>query len=1144
VPSLSAGERFALPRPPGSGDALLIARLGASARRRGKLLVVFCADAHDAQRLIDELPYFEPALTVRAFPDWETLPYDILSPHQDLVSERLEALYRLLNRDAASTLDVLVVPATTALYRVCPPAYIAGHTFFFRQGQQLDGEKLRAQLVMAGYQHVSQVVAPGEFSVRGGLIDLYPMGSTLPYRLDLLDDAIDVIRAFDPDTQRSLYPVPEVRLLPGREFPLDEAARTAFRGRFREVFEGDPSKATVYKDVGQGIAGPGIEYYLPLFFEQTATLFDYLPAGSELVMHGAIEAACQRFWTETSERYRFLAKDRERPCLPPGHLFIDAQAFFTAAKPYARLAFSEGEGSHPGFAAPAPVNVERKTDDPLARLRALVDRVKIEGGRVLLLADSAGRRETIGQMLRDYALDFADNADFAGFLAADAPLSLGVASLYQGFALPAQRLTLITEAELYAVSPRRNRNRSRERATNVEAMIRDLAELKVGDPVVHVEHGIGRYMGLESMDLGDGATEFLHLDYANSAKLYVPVAQLHLISRYSGADPDAAPLHHLGGGDWEKAKKKAAKQVRDTAAELLNLYAMRAARKGHAFAFKHGDYELFAEGFGFEETPDQQAAIDAVLKDMSAGFPMDRLVCGDVGFGKTEVALRAAFVAVLGGRQVAVLCPTTLLAEQHAQTFRDRFADWPVQIVELSRFRSPKEMADAIVGVNAGTIDIVIGTHKLLTPELRFDRLGLVIIDEEHRFGVRQKERLKSLRAEVDVLTLTATPIPRTLAMSMEGIREFSVIATAPQRRLAIKTFVRKESGSLVREACLRELKRGGQIYFLHNEVDTIQNRRARLAELVPEARIEIAHGQMGERELERVMRDFYQQRFNVLLCTTIIETGIDVPSANTIIIHRADKFGLAQLHQLRGRVGRSHHQAYAYLMVPDEGGMTKNAEKRLEAIQNLEELGSGFYLAMHDLEIRGAGEVLGENQSGNMHEVGFDLYSQMLNAAVRALRSGREPDLMAPLQAVTEINLHVPALLPADYVADVHHRLSLYKKLASCDSEDDLFDVQEEIADRYGKLPEPGKALIETHRLRLVAGQLGVKKIDASNEAIAIGFVPNAPIDPQRLIALMQKEKGMRLAGPDRLRIDRATPNLDARLQLLRTVFKALAPN
>jgi transcription-repair coupling factor (superfamily II helicase) len=1144
LPHLAAGERFALPRPPGSGDALLIAQSAASARRRNRLMVVFCADAHDAQRLVEELPYFDPALTVRAFPDWETLPYDILSPHQDLVSERLEALYRLLNRSRDVALDVLVVPATAALYRLCPPAYILGHTFFFKQGQSLDGEKLRTQLVFAGYQHVSQVVAPGEFSVRGGLIDLYPMGAALPFRLDLLDDAIDTLRAFDPDTQRSLYPVPEVRLLPGREFPLDEAARTAFRGRFREVFEGDPSKVSLYKDVGQGVAPPGIEYYLPLFHEQTATLFDYLAADAELVLHGPIEAACQRFWTETSERYRFLARDRERPCLPPSHLFIDAEAFFTAARPYARLALTEpgSDAARPPFAAPPPVNVERKADDPLARLRALVDRSKIEDGRVLLLADSAGRRETIGQMLRDYAMEFADNADFNAFVSADAPLSLGVAPLQQGFALPGPKLTVLTETELYAVSPRRNRSRARERASSVEAMIRDLAELKVGDPVVHVEHGIGRYLGLEGLDLGDGAAEFLHLQYANDAKLYVPVAQLHLISRYSGADPDAAPLHHLGGGDWEKAKKKAARQVRDTAAELLNLYALRAARKGHAFEFKPGDYELFAEGFGFEETVDQQAAIDAVLKDMRAGFPMDRLVCGDVGFGKTEVALRATFVAVAGGRQVAVLCPTTLLAEQHAQTFRDRFADWPVKIVELSRFRSPKEMADAIAGINAGTIDIVIGTHKLLTPEVRFDRLGLVIIDEEHRFGVRQKERLKSLRAEVDVLTLTATPIPRTLAMSMEGIREFSVIATAPQRRLAIKTFVRKETGSLMREACLRELKRGGQIYFLHNEVETIENRRARLAELVPEARIEIAHGQMGERDLERVMRDFYHQRFNVLLCTTIIETGIDVPSANTIIIHRADKFGLAQLHQLRGRVGRSHHQAYAYLMVPDEGGMTKNAEKRLEAIQNLEELGSGFYLAMHDLEIRGAGEVLGESQSGNMHEVGFDLYTQMLNAAVRALRSGREPDLMAPLQAVTEINLHVPALLPKDYVADVHHRLSMYKKLASCDSEEALLALQEEIVDRYGKLPEPGRALIETHRLRLLAEQLGVKKIDASGEAMAISFVPNAPIDPKRLIALLQKERTMRLAGPERLRIEQKTPTLEARVQVLRGVFKALA--
>jgi len=1148
LPTVACGGRLALARPPGSGDALLVAQLAARARRQAQLVVVACADALDAQRLAEEIAYFDPALAVRQFPDWETLPYDILSPHQDLVSERLAALHGLLVRDAPGALDVLVVPATTALGRLAPPAYVGGHTFFFRQGQRLAAEALRSRLIQAGYQHVSQVVAPGEFSVRGGLIDLFPMGAVLPFRLDLNDDVIESIRSFDADSQRSLYPVPEVRLLPGREFPLDEASRVAFRGRWRETFEGDPSRCGVYRDIGQGIAGAGIEYYLPLFFEQTATLFDYLPADSLLLLHGPIEAAAQRFWTETSERYRFLSRDTQRPCLPPASLFLQPQEFFAAARPFARIAVADGD--QPQFAPLPPLAVQRKAADPLHALRAFVASFTASGGRVLLAADSAGRRETIAQMLREYDLAFGDNADFAGFVAGDAPVSLGVAPLHGGFVLAPARLALVTETELYETSPRRSRARHRERASNVEAMIRDLAELRIGDPVVHVEHGIGRYLGLESIDLGGGESagpaEFLHLQYANDAKLYVPVAQLHLISRYSGADPDAAPLHHLGGADWDKAKKKAAKQVRDTAAELLNLYAVRASRKGHAFAFSAHDYDAFAEGFGFEETPDQQAAIDAVRKDMTAGFPMDRLVCGDVGFGKTEVALRAAFMAVAGGKQVAVLCPTTLLAEQHTQTFRDRFAlieaTAPVRIEELSRFRSAKEVNAAIAGINSGAIDIVIGTHRLLTPDLRFDRLGLVIIDEEHRFGVRQKERLKALRAEVDVLTLTATPIPRTMALSLEGIREFSVIATAPQRRLAIKTFVRQESASLIREACLRELRRGGQIYFLHNEVETIENRRARLAELVPEARIEIAHGQMPERELERVMRDFYQQRFNLLLCTTIIETGIDVPTANTMIIHRADRFGLAQLHQLRGRVGRSHHQAYAYLMIPDPEALTKNAEKRLEAIQNLEELGSGFYLAMHDLEIRGAGEVLGESQSGNMHEVGFDLYTQMLNAAVRALRSGREPDLLAPLAAVTEINLHVPALLPPDYVGDVHQRLSLYKKLASCDSDDDLQSLQEELIDRYGRLPEPARALIETHRLRLAAEKLGVRKIDASGELIVLTFVADAPVDPARLFALLQREKNMRLAGPQKLRIEVKTASLDTRLQQLRGVFKALA--
>ena len=1137
----SAGARFTIARPPGSGDAWLLTQFAVQARTAQRLLMVVSADALDAQRLVDEIRYFDPSLAVRPLPDWETLPYDTLSPHQDLVSERLETLYRLTQ--SQGEIDVLVAPATSALYRLAPAQYVAGHTFFFKQGQTVDAESLRAQLVFAGYQHVSQVVAPGEFAIRGGLIDLFPMGSALPYRLDLFGDQLETLRAFDPDTQRGLYPVPEVRMLPGREFPIDEASRQAFRRRWRERIEGDPSRSSVYKDVGSGIAPAGIEYYLPLFFDDTATLFDYLPASSVIALHGPIEAAITRFWNETSERYRFLSRDTTRPIMPPVDLFLNAEGFFARAKQYGRIALADG--THENFDALPLLAVERRAEDPISHLREFADNFAAQHGRVLIVADSAGRRETISQTLTEYRLPFADNADFGAFAASDAPLALGIAPLHGGFVLRDQRIAVVTETELYAASPRRLRGRQRERASNVEAMIRDLAELRVGDPVVHVEHGIGRYRGLQSMNLGDGPTEFLHLEYANESTLYVPVAQLHLIGRYSGADPDAAPLHQLGSGDWDKARRKAAKQVRDTAAELLNLYAVRSARKGHAFEFRQHDIEAFAEGFPFEETPDQQAAIEAVLKDMSAGFPMDRLVCGDVGFGKTEVALRAAFAAVAAGKQVALLCPTTLLAEQHMQTFRDRFAlidnAWPVQIAELSRFRSSKEVAQTVASINAGQIDIVIGTHKLLTEALNFERLGLVIIDEEHRFGVRQKERLKALRAEVDVLTLTATPIPRTLALSLEGIREFSVIATAPQRRLAIKTFVRKESASLIREAVLRELKRGGQVYFLHNEVETIENRRARVAELLPEARIEIAHGQMPERDLERVMRDFYQQRFNLLLCTTIIETGIDVPTANTIIIHRSDKFGLAQLHQLRGRVGRSHHQAYAYLMVPDAGGLTKNAEKRLEAIQNLEELGSGFYLAMHDLEIRGAGEVLGESQSGNMQEVGFDLYTQMLNAAVRALRSGREPDLLAPLQAVTEINLHVPALLPADYVSDVHQRLSMYKKLASADDEDELIARQEELVDRYGRLPDAARALIETHRLRLIAEKLGVKKIDASADAIVVQFVPEPPFDTAKLIQLLQRSKTMRLVGPERLRIEEKTANLDARVQRLREVFKVV---
>ncbi len=1129
------GQRFTFDGAHGSADALAIARYLSAHRHDVPLLAVICASAVDAQRLSQEIVYFAPGIRVRLLPDWETLPYDTFSPHQDLVSERLATLYDL----GKARCDILLVPATTALYRMPPAAFIAAYTFSFAQDEQLDSAKLKAQLTLAGYEHVNQVIRPGEYCIRGSLIDLYPMGSPLPYRIDLFDDHVDSIRAFDPDTQRSLYSVRDVRLLPGREFPFDEAARTAFRSRWRETFEGDPSRAPLYKDIGNGVAAAGIEYYLPLFFDATATLFHYLPEHTQLVFTGDLDTAIRRFTVDTQQRYQFLSHDRGRPILEPQQLFLSDHDFYTLAKPFARVVLPpQPAGS---WAAPLPeLTLNRHADDPLGALRDYLDTTQ---QRVLFTVESAGRRETIAQLFAEHQLRATLIEDFATWCTGEVRFALGVAPLANGFAIASENYAIVTETELYGVLTRRSGRRHQEQASNVDAMVRDLAELKIGDPVTHAQHGIGRYMGLTSMDLGEGETEFLHLAYAGESTLYVPVSQLHLISRYSGADPDSAPLHTLGSGQWERAKRKAAQQIRDTAAELLHLYARRAARTGHAFTFEPRDYVRFADSFGFEETPDQAAAIAAVIGDMTSGKPMDRLVCGDVGFGKTEVALRAAFIAVMGGKQVSLLAPTTLLTEQHTQTFINRFADWPVRIVELSRFKTPKEINAAIVQINEGSADIVIGTHKLLSASVRFKRLGLVLIDEEHRFGVRQKEALKALRAEVDVLTLTATPIPRTLGMALDGLRDFSVIATAPQKRLAIKTFVRREDDSVIREAMLRELKRGGQVYFLHNEVETIENRRAMLEALVPEARIAVAHGQMHERELERVMRDFVAQRTNVLLCTTIIETGIDVPSANTILMHRADKFGLAQLHQLRGRVGRSHHQAYAYLLVHDPSGLTKQAQRRLEAIQQMEELGAGFYLAMHDLEIRGTGEVLGDKQSGEIHEIGFQLYTEMLNDAVQALKNGKEPDLDAPLTATTEINLHTPAILPTAYCHDVQERLSVYKRLANCASSGAIDGIQEELIDRFGKLPPSTHALIETHRLRLLAKPLGIVKIDANETAISVQFVAAPPIDPLRIINMVQQNRHIKLAGPSKLRIEARTPDLSTRVSTIKETLRALGP-
>ncbi len=1166
LPTLHAGRRLALARPPGSADALLLAELGLSRRPGGPWLVV-TAEPADAQRLLDEIRWFAPSLRCGVLPDWETLPYDAFSPHQDLVSERLATLWALHQRE----LDMVLVPASTALQRLAPAAFLAATTFRFDKGQRLDEASLRAQLVLAGYAQVTQVVAPGEYAVRGGLLDLHPMGSTLPLRVDLFGDTIDSIHTFDPDSQRSLYPVDTVRLLPGREFPLDEAARQRFRAQWRERIDGDPSRSPLYRDIAGGVAGPGIEYYLPLFFESTATLLDYCGPQAGVVMLGDVAGAMRRFWNDTSERWRLLRADPERPALAPADLYLREEDFFVGIQPLAQLALrgsgesGEAGGDPPQAAQPgtdqdsAPprtqpaasafgsrlpeLAVERRAEQPLRRLQEwLAAGARAQPPlRVLLCADSPGRRESLLEMLREARLEPQGVEDWAQALREDAGFALTVAPLAAGFQLPSRQLAVLTETELLALGAAQRRQRKQERASDVENLIRDLSELKPGDPVVHQQHGIGRYQGLVSLDLGDGPTELLHILYAKEASLYVPVAQLHLIARYSGVDPEHAPLHTLGSGQWDKARRKAAEQIRDTAAELLNLYARRASRPGHAFGFPAQDYEAFAAGFGFDETADQAAAIHAVVQDMVSGKPMDRLVCGDVGFGKTEVALRAAFVAVMGGRQVAVLAPTTLLAEQHVETFRNRFADWPVRIAELSRFRSAKEVRTALQGLAEGTVDIVIGTHKLLSPDVRFERLGLVIVDEEHRFGVRHKEALKALRAEVDMLTLTATPIPRTMGMAMEGLRDLSVIATAPQKRLAIKTFVRNESKAVIREAVLREIKRGGQVYFLHNEVDTIERRKEMLQELIPEARIEIAHGQMHERELERVMRDFHAQRFNLLLCSTIIETGIDVPTANTIVISRADKFGLAQLHQLRGRVGRSHHQAYAYLLVPEVQSLSKTAQQRLEAITQMEELGAGFYLAMHDLEIRGAGEALGEAQSGNVQEVGYQMYLDMLGAAVKALKAGQEPDLMQPLAATTEINLHEPALLPQDYCPDVNARLNLYKRMASAASEQALQEVAEEIVDRFGRMPKAALNLIETHRLRLLAQAWGVSRVDAAEQHTVLQFRPDPPVDAARIIWLVQNHRHVRLAGNDRLRIEREAADAAARARLVRDTLRLL---
>lgn len=1123
----------------GSAQGLLIAK--AAQQHDGPLLVV-TDDVSSAHRLELEIRFYlgQTALPILHFPDWETLPYDSFSPHQDIVSERLQTLHQL----PGFKRGILLVPIATLMQRIAPRAFLDGNSLQLSSGDQFEIEQWRQRLEKSGYRNVSQVIEHGEFAVRGAIIDLFPMGSKTPYRIDLFDDEIDTLRTFDPETQRSIDSINHIDLLPAREFPLNEQSISLFRQQFRTQFDGDPQKSLVYREVTAGNLPGGIEYYLPLFFEQTACLSDYLPDNTLLIQINDTHQAADQFWQEIQSRYRQYGVDPERPLLPPQSVFVPVETLFAQFKRWQRLNCQnfelETRAAHHNYATTLPpqLTLNSRQDSPCEALEHFVEAFS---GRVLIAAESSGRRETLLDLLRKNKLQPKVVEDWDAFIADPAPLCITVAPLEQGLMLQIENLAVIAETQLFGQQAMQRRRRSRKKRDS-DAIIRNLAELSIGDAVVHEDHGVGRYLGLQTLDVGDVVTEYVTLEYAKGDKLYVPVASLELISRYSGAAPELAPLHQLGTAQWEKARRKAAEKARDVAAELLDIYAKRAANKKAPMLAPDDQYAAFIAAFPFETTPDQQDAIDAVIADMQSETPMDRLICGDVGFGKTEVAMRAAFLAVQSGKQVLVLVPTTLLAQQHYENFKDRFADWPVRVEVLSRFRSKKQLDDVKAAISEGLADIVIGTHKLLQQDIEPKRLGLFVLDEEHRFGVTQKEQLKKYRSHIDVLTLTATPIPRTLNMSISGIRDLSIIATAPARRLAIKTFVLQWNADKVREGMLREIKRGGQVYYLHNKVEDIERVARELEMLMPEARIAVAHGQMRERELEQVMLDFYHQRFNVLVCTTIIETGIDVPSANTIFIDRADKLGLAQLYQIRGRVGRSHHRAYAYLITPPQKAMTADAVKRLEAIESIEDLGAGFTLATHDMEIRGAGELLGDEQSGQMQEIGFGLYNELLERAVNALKSGKTADLDNLDRHIVEIDLHVPALIPSDYLPDVHTRLVLYKRIAAASNKDALHELQVEMIDRFGLLPDAVKTLFAVHELRLKAKAIGIRKIDVYDQGGRLIFDKTPNIEPIKIIELIQKQPSRyKLDGQDKLKFTDSMPDADSRILALDRLLDGL---
>ena len=1119
------------------GSALSLAIVTAARQHRGPVLVV-TSEAQDAERLETEIGFYAAGakLPVLHLPDWETLPFDIFSPHQDIVSRRLQTLYRMPDVTHA----VIVMPVNTLIQRLPPVAYVSGNTLLLACGDRLDPTAMCERLSAAGYNRATQVMEHGEFALRGSLLDIYPMGSELPFRIDLFDNEVDSIRTFNPETQLSLEKVDVIEVLPAREFALDENSIKEFRRRYRLRFEGNPQASLIYRDVSQGVTPGGIEYYLPLFFDQTSTLFDYLPANTLVIQDQEVAATLTSGWTQIQDRHEQRRHNNERPLLDPAEVFLDPVSAQNGLQRFTliQLAAAGDNPNHAvdfGCSEPPLLLLDARAPTPAA---AVAEFLRQFPGRALFAAESAGRREVLADVLIHQGLRPKPYHDWAEFMADNAPLGMVVAPLERGLLLP--NLTLITEPQLFGerVRQKQRRKAARDPAT----IIRDLTDLAINAPVVHEQHGVGRYLGLTLLDIGGVQGEYLAIAYAGGDKLYVPVASLHFISRYTGMDPEHAPLHRLGSDQWEKARRKAAEKAHDAAAELLEIQARRAASTKEPIHFDEAEYRAFAAGFPFEETPDQQTTIDSVIADLTSERSMDRVVCGDVGFGKTEVAMRAAFVAVNGGKQVIILVPTTLLAQQHFRNFNDRFADWPIRIEMMSRLQSAKEQKSTLDAMANGNVDIIIGTHKLLQEQIRYKDLGLVIVDEEHRFGVRHKEQLKKLRAQVDLLTLTATPIPRTLNMGLAGLRDLSIIATPPVDRLAVKTFISEWDDNLIQEACLREIKRGGQVYFLHNEVESIQRIADQLATLVPQARIEIAHGQMPERLLEQVMLDFYHRRFNILVCTTIIESGIDVPTANTILVNRADKLGLAQLHQLRGRVGRSHHRAYAYLLTPSRNAITADAQKRLEAIEALGELGSGFTLATHDLEIRGAGELLGEEQSGQIEAVGFSLYSELLERAVKAIRRGELPNPDEPMDHGPEVDLRLPALLPEDYVPDVHLRLILYKRLASARNNDELRELQIEMIDRFGLLPPAAKNLIQVTELRLVAAELGIRKLEAGPQGGRIIFGDKPQINAAAVIKLLQTQpKRYRMDGQHILRYTLPMAEDASRSQIVTDLLRSL---